>query len=391
MRIVVAIVSSAHALSGVPRHAINMVRSLLLSEHVEHVHVVAGEWQQYVPELLKGHARLSLEMVGLHGGLISRNLWYGMKLPRIVRAQRANLVHYSFPAPVRKGAIGVPVVVTLHDLYPHDLPENFGTIKAPFNRLILQQCLTAADAIACVSHSTQDRLDRISPLLALRSSHVIPNCVENLAAKATAPAGLSGDEPFILCVAQHRRNKNLLVLLRTFVHLRAIGDYRQLRLVIVGMDGPETEAIKSFIGTHGLQHCVMLLSGLSEEELRWCYEECLVLVAPSVIEGFGLPVAEALMAGCRVVCSDIPAFREVGGIHCRYVYLDENTSMSFANAIVEAVAQPKPRALMFPQYNARAVVRQYEELYRSILWRKSIGSKSTECSQVTQTEDQVRV
>jgi glycosyltransferase involved in cell wall biosynthesis len=391
MRIVVPVVSSAHTISGVSRHAINMVRSLLQSERIEHVHVVAGNWQHYLPELLKEHPRLSLEMADLRNDLVSRNLWYAMKLSGIVQQQGADLVHYSFPAPVRPGGIGVPTVVTLHDLYPHDLPENFGAIKAPFNRMILRQCLAAADAIACVSHSTQDRLDCVNPLLALRSSHVIPNCVQGLAARATPPSGLSGDEPFVLCVAQHRRNKNLLALLRAFVHLRGMESDQPIRLVIVGMAGPETIEIKKFIVAHHLQDCVMLRSGLSEGELRWCYEQCLVLAAPSVVEGFGLPVAEALMAGCRVVCSDIPAFREVGGIHCRYVDLDESSDMRFAHAIAEAISRPKPEAIALARYSSKAVASQYEELYRSVMRRNHSRNGSRKCGTAERMEDQVKV
>lgn len=391
MRVVVPIVSSAHAISGVQRHAINMVQSLLLSEGVEHVHVVAGEWQQYVLEMLKEHPRLSIELVELRNDLVARNVWYGMALPRIARREGADLVHYSFPAPIRSTAIGVPVVLTLHDLYPYDLPENFGSVKAPFNRLILRQSLVAADAVACVSVSTQDRLERIHPLLALRSSCVIPNCVERLSADVQMPTWLKVDEAFVLCVAQHRRNKNLLLLLRAFVLLRETADYQSLMLIIVGMDGPETDSIRSFIREQRLQDNVILRRGLPDEELRWCYRHCLALVAPSVVEGFGLPVAEALMEGCRVVCSNIPAFREVGGSHCHYVHLGEGADGRFAQAIAEACDQPKPKAIGLPQYSRTVVGRQYEKLYYSLTSRSRGRQVAQEHSVQGRMEEQVQL
>ena len=58
---------------------------------------------------------------------------------------------------------------------------------------------------------------------------------------------------------------------------------------------------------------VMLVSGISDAEMQWCYRNCDLLLAPSTIEGFGLPVAEALLAGCRIVCSDIPPFVKWAG------------------------------------------------------------------------------
>ncbi|SDF37456.1 glycosyltransferase family 4 protein [Terriglobus roseus] len=389
MRVVVPVVSSANTMSGVTRHAINMVRALLLTERVDHVHVVAGQWQKYVAEALGDVPGLSLEMLKIHSDIVSRNLWYAVGLPRVVRQENADLVHYSFPSPLWRSAMDAPAVVTLHDLYPHDLPENFGPIKAPFNRIVLRQCLWAADAIACVSHSTLARLERIDPMLSLRSAHVIPNCVEVPDAEVKPLEGLS--DPFVLCVAQHRRNKNLLVLLRSFVHLRAMASVDQnLRLLIVGMDGPETNAIKSFIEQHHLQEKVLLKSGLSEGELRWCYRECLALVAPSVVEGFGLPVAEALLEGCRVVCSDIPSFREVGKHHCRYVRLNDCADVGFANAIVEECVRPKPLAVMSPQYSLETIACQYEELYRSLVVRNS-SSVPVGCSTAKHVKGHVEV
>lgn len=389
MRVVVPVVSSADTMSGVTRHAINMVQSLLLTECVKQVHVVAGQWQQYVPASMSSHPKLSLEMVKVRSDILSRNLWYAMELPFIVRRHRADLVHYSFPAPLWPTAMNVPAVVTLHDLYPHDLPENFGLIKAPFNRMILRQCLKAADAIACVSHSTLDRLERIDPILSLRSAYVIPNCVHAMDEKAKPLEDLS--DPFVLCVAQHRRNKNLLVLLRSFLHLRAISQKEpNLRLLIVGMNGPETSAIKSFIDQHRLQKYVLLKCGLLEGELRWCYQKCRVLVAPSVVEGFGLPVAEALLEGCRVVCSDIPPFREVGKLHCRYVSLEDDAPVHFAHAIAEECERPKPTAVELPQYSLESIALQYEDLYRSVAVRKR-GTVSKECEAPERMKGHVEV
>ncbi|WP_156993554.1 glycosyltransferase family 1 protein [Terriglobus sp. TAA 43] len=389
MRVVVPVVSSANAMSGVMRHAINMIRSLLLIEQVEHVHVVAGQWQRYVSEFLPDHPKLSVEMARIRSDIFSRNFWYAVELPRTVRRYNADLAHYSYPAPLQQTAMSVPVVVTLHDLYPHDLPENFGPIKASFNRMLLHHCLVSADAIACVSHSTLDRLSRVHPLLSLRSAHVIPNCVYEMDAKANAPSGLS--DPFMLCVAQHRRNKNLLVLLQAFVRLRSMVNVDpRLRLVIVGIEGPETNAIKSFIDEHKLRQHVLLKSGLSEGNLRWCYRECRVLVAPSVVEGFGLPIAEALLEGCRVVCSDIPSFREVGRRHCRYVHLGDDAVSRFADAMFEECSQPKPEAVALPQYSLKTIARQYAELYESV----SVQNRrkiSRECNAVEHVKGQVGV
>jgi glycosyltransferase involved in cell wall biosynthesis len=101
--------------------------------------------------------------------------------------------------------------------------------------------------------------------------------------------------------------------------------------------------------------------------LQWCYLNCEALVAPSLTEGFGLPVAEALLAGCRVVCSDIPAHREVGEGHCRFVPLNDLAEESFAAVITAVLQQPRPQPLSLPQYSAPVLARQYVGLYQRLI------------------------
>ena len=148
-------------------------------------------------------------------------------------------------------------------------------------------------------------------------------------------------EQFLLSIAQHRRNKNIPLLVRAFHRLLRQGQIAPAtKLVIVGIAGPETRRIHELVSRCGLSRSVLFLEGLSEAELQWCYARCEALVAPSRTEGFGLPVAEALLAGCRVICSDIPAFREVGAEHCRFVALGTDAEEALAEGIVVTLQEP---------------------------------------------------
>ena len=175
------------------------------------IHVVAADcqWASLDAALPHNDARLHLHEICIEGGAISRNLWYYNQLPAIVRRLKADVVHFAYPAPVNRRALGCPAVVTLHDLYPYDIPSNFGFPKVLFNRLILQQCLHAADKIACVSETTFRRLSFYAPRRAGRKAVTIYNCVDpGPPAAATTPISAWFGQPFLLCVAQHRRNKN---------------------------------------------------------------------------------------------------------------------------------------------------------------------------------------
>ena len=75
-----------------------------------------------------------------------------------------------------------------------------------------------------------------------------------------------------------------------------------MHLVIVGSQGPLTKQIVSQISSLSLHNNVVMANSLPDSELLWLYQHCELFLAPSSIEGFGLPLAEALRCGARVVC-----------------------------------------------------------------------------------------
>lgn len=375
MKVVIALTSSSGQLSGVQRHAINLARCLLTREEITAVHLIAAPWQRdFVHDTAPcDDTRLRLHTARVRNTSLSRNMWYYTGLPRVAAQLDADVVHLGYPTPLHRGAYHCPTVVTLHDLYPYDAPENFGFPKVLFNQLVLRRCLQAVDAIACVSKSTLARLEGLEPRLALAKAVVIYNCVESQPRLSTSsPLPRWNGEPFLLCVAQHRRNKNILFLLRVFERLLRAGRVADgTRLVIVGIHGPETIAILRYLAQAKIADHVVLLNGLSEEQLQWCYCNSELLLAPSLIEGFGLPVAEALLAGCRVICSDIPAFRELGGDDCLYIPLNATAERAFADAVCVAMRERPRRPVALPQLAAPFIAEQYLQLYRSLLFPAS--------------------
>jgi glycosyltransferase involved in cell wall biosynthesis len=375
MNVVIALTSSSGQLSGVQRHAINLARCLLTCTQITTVHLVVAPWQQdFVNDALpRGDARLHLHTAAVRNNSVSRNAWYYTELPRIAAGFQADVVHLGYPTPLNKRAYHCPTVVTLHDLYPYDVPENFGFPKVLFNQFVLRRCLRMVDTIACVSRNTLARLESVEPRLALAKAVVIYNCVElQPRVSAASPLWAWNGEPFLLCVAQHRRNKNILFLLRIFERLLRTGKLaQQTRLVIVGIPGPETHAIRHFLNATRIADRVVLLNGLAEEELQWCYRNSKLLLVPSLTEGFGLPVVEALLAGCRVVCSDIPVFRELGGDRCVYVPLDAGAEQGFADAICAGIGAPRCAPVALPQFSAPIIGEQYLHIYQSLLYPES--------------------
>jgi glycosyltransferase involved in cell wall biosynthesis len=371
MKILIAAASFASNMSGLQRHALNVVRCLLPEPEISALHLVIAPWQRSFLEDagFLHNARIVTHIAEMDRSSLSRNLWYYRKLPELAAQLHADLVHLTYPMPVNASAFDCPTVVTLHDLYPYEIPMNFGFPKFIFNRLVLQQCLRNVDAIACVSETTLRSLRRYVSAAVSRKALRIYNCIEAAPLhNAQPPLPILQGQPFLLCVAQHRRNKNIPLLIRTFHRMLRAGQVApKMKLMIVGIPGPETRNIHRLVSTLGLGDRVCFLEGVSDSELQWCYAQCQAVVSPSTVEGFGLPIAEALLAGCRIVCSDIPAFREVADGQCRFVTLSGNAEEMLATAIVAALNQPKgfPKAL--PQFSAPVLARQYTSLYRRLV------------------------
>jgi glycosyltransferase involved in cell wall biosynthesis len=371
VKILIAAASFASNISGLQRHALNVVRCLLPESEIEAVHLVIAPWQRNFVQAqsFRQDPRLMVHVAEMERGSLSRNHWYYRKLPELAAQLRADLVHLSYPMPVNSAAFSCPTMVTLHDLYPYEIPMNFGFPKFIFNRIVLQQCLRNVQAIATVSDITLLRLKQYAPLAVWQKAIRIYNCVEAEPVCDVKPPNLGWkDKPFLLCVAQHRRNKNIPLLIRTFARMLRSGQVADdMKLVIVGIAGPETRMIHWLVANLGVGRNVGFLEGVSEVELQWCYKRCDAVVSPSITEGFGLPVAEALLTGGRIICSDIPAFREVGDEHCRFVALGNDAEKRLAAEIATALDEPKSPPRCLPQFSAPVLAKQYVSLYRRLI------------------------
>src|SRR5580698_1419257 len=275
MKVLIAAVITSEHISGVSRHAVNMVRCQLTRPEISEIHLVVGSWQYeaFRSMLPLADERLKIHQVEVRRKAFNLNRWYYNELPGLANQLAVDIVHLSCPMLLKRSAFRCKTAVTLHDLYPYDFPDNFGFLKMMFNRMQLRQCLRAVDAVACVSESTLRRLDMHMPDIARLKAATVYNCVDPgpaMASRSPIPAWTG--EPFFLCVAQHRRNKNIVLGMQVFQQLLRQGDISSnTRLVIIGIEGPETPLIRRFIHDNGLEPHVVLLHGIGDAEMEWCY------------------------------------------------------------------------------------------------------------------------
>lgn len=187
-----------------------------------------------------------------------------------------------------------PTVVTIHDLIHLRLRGARNIHRRAYATVMLRRG-TACDAIITVSHAVGDDVVRHFASAAGKI-HVIHNGVD---AKFKTVENRPVTPRFLLYVGNDKPHKNLEALFSAFLALRR--DEKGVSLVLAGAT-PER-----FAGVEG----VVLAGRVSDEELLALYRDATALILPSLDEGFGLPVLEAMACGTPVICSHIPALAEV--------------------------------------------------------------------------------
>jgi len=129
------------------------------------VHFLAGQWQRemYPPAIARTNSQFHLHWIQIQRSNFGRITWYYRDLPSIAAQLEADVVHMTCPSPVQRQAYKCPTVVSLHDLYPFEIPKNFGIVKSEISRRLMRQCLMKVDAVACVSDFTKSRISHWFP------------------------------------------------------------------------------------------------------------------------------------------------------------------------------------------------------------------------------------
>jgi glycosyltransferase involved in cell wall biosynthesis len=197
-------------------------------------------------------------------------------------------------------------VLTVHDMLPLDRPEDFGRAKRALLPGPYLASARDADVLVCVSAATRARL--LSYVPSVRDRTVVVPLAPGRALFEAIPRPLPqlAGRRFALVVGDRSPRKNLAMVVDRWSQVAGDDD---LRLAVVGPDGWGTDSVGSGV----LDPRVELVGRVGDDELRWCYENAAVVLCPSLLEGFGLPAAEAAAFAAPLITSDDPALREAAG------------------------------------------------------------------------------
>jgi glycosyltransferase involved in cell wall biosynthesis len=282
--------------TGISTYALNLLPSLKPLDPTLLVSEAIGDYTCYsIPagqtpdQGLKGHLR--------------RLLWTQLRLPHIYRQLKANLLFSPLPeAPIFSGCRSI---VTVHDLIPLRFPSRFSPLTA-YQRYYLPQVLHQSQHLLCDSIATaNDAID----FLGIPAQKITPVPLAydtDLFRWLDLPQG-----NYFFYIGRHQPYKNLHRTIEAFAALPAGFDC-QLR--IAGPDDRRyTPILQARAAELGVGDRVQFMGYIEDEQLPIWLNQAIALVFPSLWEGFGLPVLEAMACGAPVITSNLSSLPEVAG------------------------------------------------------------------------------
>lgn len=234
-----------------------------------------------------------------------------IKFPKILEKEKLDIVHFPyFSVPI---FYDLPYVLTIHDLIIDHFPTGKASTLNPFlykakligYKYVIAKAAENAKKIITVSKATKKEIIdhlKIEP----KNVTVIYEAVDD----KIASKNLRGKKKkYFLYVGNAYPHKNLDRLINAFANFNK----KDISLVLVGKEDYFYKGLKEKVKNMEIRNRVLFYENVSDEELSKLYKNAIALIMPSLMEGFGLPILEAMANKCLVLASGIPAFRELCG------------------------------------------------------------------------------
>ena len=232
----------------------------------------------------------------------------------------------------------IPKIVVIHDLKA--IKKGFGTMKDKIFRIFYFFFyffqIKHANAIVAISKYTKQDIKKYFSFAKLNPTYVIYNSVD-ITESATKPKCFPENIKYILYVNTLQKYKNIITLIQAY---RQIKEQFNLKLVIVGKKTRYWETtILKYISKKHLESSIIQLQNITNEELRYIYENADLFVTPSLREGFGYTPIEAAIYKCPVICSTSESLPDITMNRLIY-YSPANDVSALKDKITQTLLNP---------------------------------------------------
>jgi glycosyltransferase involved in cell wall biosynthesis len=251
-------------------------------------------------------------------------LWRSLFLSTVLKEDKLDLYHglsHELPPGIEK--LNIKTVVTIHDLIFLRFPEQFPWIDRKVYLQKFKHACKVANKIIAICEQTKSDLIEFLNVPESKIEVVYQACHQSYyeswsdAEKERVVTKYSLSKTFILNVGALEERKNTLLLVKAFS--RIAKDFPEHDLVLVGRGKEYKEKLIKTITSYSLTDRVHILDNVPTEDLPGLYQSCSLFAFPSLFEGFGIPIVEAMFSEAAVITSTGSCFPEAGGAAAMYI------------------------------------------------------------------------
>jgi glycosyltransferase involved in cell wall biosynthesis len=379
--------SQSYRNGGVSRY-IRYLLTELARQPGKHTYTIFVNGQNVVEQLAATHPQINYVCAPWpESQPAARVAWEQLTLPALISQKRIDVLHSPvnvLPGLLPRRCAGV---ITLHDLAFLRFPAVLTRAKRLYQRTFTVHSIRRAASVITVSNSTrrdaieligipEERLQTVYPCIDTRFSS--PPGTEEREAFRRAQ-GLTGG--YILYLGTLEPRKNVIALVEAYARLRAEHSVRE-KLVLAGGKGWLYTPIFERVRQLGLEQEVLLPGFVADGEQALWYASASAFAYPSLYEGFGIPVAEALACGVPVVTSNTSSLPEAGGDLA--LCIDPHDAGAIAAALYTALTDETLRracragaAAVAQRFSARSMVEQTIRAYERAITLRHVGREQS--------------
>ena len=276
----------------------------------------------------------------------------------------------------------VKSVVTIHDLIFKILPKTYPPIDRNIYDVKFRNSCLNSDKIIAISNNTKEDIIKFYGIHPDKIEVIYQSCnpifYENIEAEENESVFQKYNIPseYILYVGSVEERKNLMGIIESYQHLQP--EFRIPIVIIAGrIEKGYAKGVHDLIKSSGLENKILWITDLKDNySLQRIYQKSMALVYPSFYEGFGLPVAEALLSNTPVITSNVSSLPEAGGPKSFYVNPDNPEEI--ASAITQVLSNSELRKTMtetgyeyaIQKFSSDRVTKQLVNCYENMLDNK---------------------
>ena len=301
-----------------------------------------------------------------------KNYWRQKGVVKDLLADKITIFHGlsgEIPSGLKKN--NIKSVVTIHDLIFMRYPNLYSFFDRKIHYLKFKKAAKNADVVIAISEQTKQDIIHYLKIGEQKIKVVYQGCQPVFKEKINAEKlsevknKFNLPDEFLLNVGTIETRKNALSIVKAI-------KYIDTTLVLIGKETEYIQQIHAYIAEHNLQQKVVFLKGISSSELAAIYQLATIFIYPSIFEGFGIPIIEALFSKTPVITTNSGVFPEAGGPNS--VYVNPNDIEEMAEKITYLLANPEVRnemaekGIAFAQkFNDAVIAKNVMEIYESLI------------------------